>query len=438
MTTSPSSASKQHSPPSPKLLAILGPGLVVAATGVGAGDLATGAFTGSKLGVAILWAVVVGALLKFVVNEGVARWQLATETTLLEGVARHIGRWAIGLFLLFLLLWTYFVASALMSACGVAMQAIWPLEDPQRGKIAYGILHSVLAVVLAQLGGYDWFEQIMKICVALMFVVVIGTAVATAPDWGSVAQGLVIPRIPDAGGEGLSWTIALMGGIGGTVTVLSYGYWIREDGRRGLSELRNCRIDLATGYTVTALFGMGMVIIGSQFVEIDADPSKGTSFILELGKSIEAKLGQVGWGARWAFVWGAWAAVFSSMLGVWQSVPSIFADCWQLLTRHSVDDSLSSAIDPHSPPYLAYQVSLATVPAIGLWFSFVEIQKIYAIVGAMFVPLLAGAILWLQSRSDVSRQARGSWLITTVLAAAVALFLIAGGLEATAVLWPSD
>jgi len=42
-------------------LAILGPGILVAATGVGAGDLATGALAGSKLGPAVLWAVVVGA-----------------------------------------------------------------------------------------------------------------------------------------------------------------------------------------------------------------------------------------------------------------------------------------------------------------------------------------------------------------------------------------
>lgn len=33
-----------------RLLAIVGPRLLVAATGVGAGDLATGAFTGNELG----------------------------------------------------------------------------------------------------------------------------------------------------------------------------------------------------------------------------------------------------------------------------------------------------------------------------------------------------------------------------------------------------
>ena len=42
------------------VLTLLGPGLLVAATGIGAGDLATASFTGSILGTAVLWAAVVG------------------------------------------------------------------------------------------------------------------------------------------------------------------------------------------------------------------------------------------------------------------------------------------------------------------------------------------------------------------------------------------
>ena len=74
------------------LLAVVGPGILVAATGVGAGDLATASFTGSALGLAVLWAVVLGAFLKFVLNEGLARWQLATGETLLEGAVDRFGR----------------------------------------------------------------------------------------------------------------------------------------------------------------------------------------------------------------------------------------------------------------------------------------------------------------------------------------------------------
>ena len=47
--------------PSKNLLAVIGPGILVAATGVGAGDLATSAFTGSALGLTVLWAVVLGS-----------------------------------------------------------------------------------------------------------------------------------------------------------------------------------------------------------------------------------------------------------------------------------------------------------------------------------------------------------------------------------------
>ena len=55
---------------------ILGPGFVVAATGVGAGDLIAASVAGRRYGLAVLWIVVVGAALKWVLNDGVARWQL--------------------------------------------------------------------------------------------------------------------------------------------------------------------------------------------------------------------------------------------------------------------------------------------------------------------------------------------------------------------------
>jgi len=63
-------------------LSVIGPGLLVAATGIGAGDLATASFAGSHLGIAVLWAALAGAFLKFVVNEGLTCWQLATGASL--------------------------------------------------------------------------------------------------------------------------------------------------------------------------------------------------------------------------------------------------------------------------------------------------------------------------------------------------------------------
>ena len=215
-------------------LVIIIPGLLVAATGVGTGEIATGSFAGSLLGTAILWAIVVGAVLKYVITEGLARWQLATGSTILEGAAEKLGRGAMYVFFPYLLLWTFFTASALMSACGVAFHAMIPVfDDAATGKIAFGMVASLVGAGLVYKGGYRLFEKIMTVCIVIMFFTVIATAALLWPGTGEVLRGIFIPVIPDAGGAGLTWTVALIGGVGGTVTVLSYGYWIREEGRSG-------------------------------------------------------------------------------------------------------------------------------------------------------------------------------------------------------------
>ncbi len=57
------------------------PGILLAATGVGAGDLLTAGMAGSEVGLSVLWAALVGAMLKWTLSEGIARWQMATGTS---------------------------------------------------------------------------------------------------------------------------------------------------------------------------------------------------------------------------------------------------------------------------------------------------------------------------------------------------------------------
>jgi Mn2+/Fe2+ NRAMP family transporter len=402
------------------LWAVLGPGLLVAATGIGAGDLATASFTGSILGTAILWAAVVGAFLKYVVTEGLARWQLATGDTLLEGVVRRIGRPVGWFFLPYLVIWSFFVASALMSACGVTLHAMIPLfDDPVHGKVVFGALASLVGLGLVLLGGYALFDKVMRVCIGVMFVTVIVTAVLLWPGTGQVLKGLVVPAIPDAGGQGLGWTVALMGGIGGTLTVLCYGYWIREEGRTGADFLKTCRIDLAAGYVITALFGVAMVIIGST-IEIEG---RGATLLVRLSDQLVEPLGQAG---KWLFLVGAAGAVFSSLLGVWQAVPYLFADTLGLL-REDGKARADAAIDTRSPAYRGYLFALAIVPMAGLFWSFQEIQKLYAVIGATFIPLLAIALLVLNGRADwVGERFRNRPATVVVLLATLAFFLWIG------------
>ena len=393
-----------------KLLSIIGPGLLIAATGVGAGDLATASFAGSQLGTAILWAVVVGGFIKFVLNEGLARWQLVTDKTLLEGVADKFGPIAGWLFLPYLLLWSFFVGSALMSACGVALHAIIPLfDDPAHGKIVFGILSSLVGLALVSVGGFKLFEKVMSVCIAVMFVTVIVTAGILWPGARQVFQGLTIPLIPAIEG-GLTWTVALIGGVGGTLTVLCYGYWIREEGRTGTDSIKLCRIDLGVGYAMTIIFGVAMVIIGST-VTIKGG---GAGLLITLAECLEEPLGPTG---RWLFLVGALGAVFSSLLGVWQAVPYLFADVWRLFFQKST----ASKIDTSSRPYRFYLIVIATVPMLGLLMKFKELQKLYAVIGALFIPLLATVLLILNRRRWLGKLSN-RWPTVAVLIASILFF----------------
>lgn len=375
-----------------RLLHVLGPGLVLAATGVGAGDLATASFTGSHVGTAVLWAVVAGAVMKLSLNEGLARFQLASGATLLEGVVTQLGRgfgWA---FLPYLVLWSFFVGSAMMSACGVTLHALVPLfDDAERGKLAFGLASSAAGVLLVWRGGFALIEKVMSACIALMVAVVVVTAIVLWPGTDEVLRGLLIPSIPEAGGAGVPWTVALMGGIGGTLTILCYGYWIREEGRLDASFIGLCRLDLASAYLVTGVFGVAMVIVGSR-LELEGG---GAGLLLTLAGQLDAALGPAG---RWAFLVGAAGAVTSSLLGVWQAVPYLFSDLLRLLWRSG--DGVA-AVDVRSAPYRAYLLALATVPAAGLFTSFERVQQAYAVVGASFMPLLSIALLVLGTRRSL-------------------------------------
>lgn len=411
---------KVTSPRSP--LRVLGPGLLVAATGVGAGDLATGAFSGSVLGPAVLWAVLVGALMKYALSEGLARWQLVSGETLLEGAllrAPVFSRW---LFLVYLLPWSWFVGSALAGACGVTAQALLPLgEDALRGKVIWGVSHSALGLALVWRGGFRLFERLMGVAVGVMFVTVLSTAVALGLQEGGfgaseVLRGMFVPSLPEAGGEELDWTVALIGGVGGTLTLLCYGYWIREEGREGPGALRLCRLDLAVGFSVTALFGLAMVLIGSR-VETSG---RGSGLIVDLADELGGALGPA---ARWAFLIGAWGAVFSSLVGVWQAVPYIFADFWRL--RRARSHAELAPVDTRARPYRLFMLALAIVPLFGLGTSFKAAQKAYAVVGAAFLPGLALTLLILGARRSIGAQHANRPLGVAALVATLLFFLFA-------------
>jgi hypothetical protein len=250
-----------------------------------------------------------------------------------------------------------------------------------------------------------------------MFATVALTAVALWPGTGAVLRGLLVPAIPRTDPEAIVWTVSLIGGIGGTLTVLSYGYWLREEGRTSPDDLRTCRIDLAASYFMVALFGILMVIVG-QSVRIEG---QGTSMLIVLSDRLGEELGPAG---KWLFLFGTFGAVFSSLLGVWQAAPYLFAECWRLGVRRD-----ASPVDIRAPTYRWFLLVLAIVPMIGLFGSFREVQKIYTFIGAYIFPTLALVLIVFNSRAAWVGQRFKNHPVTIVLLGAVLAFFTWMALE---------
>lgn len=372
-------------------LGIVGPGLVVAATGVGAGDMVAAAKAGATYGLPVLWTALVGAVLKYVLAEGVARWQLATGTTVLEGWVRRLGPAVRVGFLVYLVLWTLIVAAALMAACGLAAHALVPSVS----VTAWGILHAVGAFAFVWFEGYGAFERAMKAAIGGMFVAILGSAAMQAPPLAETLRGLVVPRVP---GGATVLLLGVVGGVGGTLTLLSYNYWVREKGWSGGAWVRAVRFDLGTGYVLTGLFGVGLMLLAGTVLHPQGIRVTGSEGVLQMAGILGERFGRPG---ELVFLFGFWGAVATSMLGVWQGVPYLFADYVGML-RGRRGDELRRAVAARGPWYRGYLLFLTlppmTILAVGkpVW-----IVVAYAAVGALFMPFLASTLLWMNNRPEL-------------------------------------
>ncbi len=410
-------------------------GLLVAAAGIGGSDVSMAALTGSRFGLMLLWAIVVGAFIKFILNVGVVRWQVATEETFLEGACHRLGPAARIVFLVYLLPWTFSVGASVMSASAAVAAAVlssekgWVASGTSEAsgsmRVLLGLGHSLAAAGLVLGGGYAVFKRVMGVLTIAMVFLVVVAAVLTRPDLSAVCGAIFVPRLPLGDPEGLQWTIALFGGIGGTVTMLAYGYWMREEGRtKGGNQppprAWSYRIDLGIAYTVTACFGIALTIVSA---DVPVHPSGGNLF-----QAVASRLAEtIGPVAAWVYLAGAWCAVCACMLGVWQFVPLLFADF--IFIGRGAPGNADANTPPEqrgpksdlsrTPAYRAYLVGLATLPALGLWLDFAVVQRAFGILGAMFIPLLALALLLMNNRRAwVGRHVNG-FLTNAALVAAL-------------------
>jgi Mn2+/Fe2+ NRAMP family transporter len=420
MTTTEQIADRSAAAVPPKLsfLKLAGPGLVVAATGIGSGDVVAGTVSGANYGVVLLWAIIVGAFFKYVLTEGIARWQLATGTTALEGWATHLPAWVKYYFGVYLVLWTVAVTAALTNATGLGLANLTGGAIPQ----GWGaVLHSLIGFAFVFVGGYTGFEKVMKTLVGVMGFSILVCAALTFTDPLGVLRGAFIPSVP--AGSGM-YVLSLIGGIGGTITMLSYNYWMKEENLSGGAYLGYVRGDVGIAYTFTALFGVAIALIANQAFFVPGVTLTDAQAVPGMAAMLGDILGPFG---RWAYSIGFWAAVFAALMGVWQSIPYLYADYYGILKKLPPAERERVTKVTSTP----YRLALLFVTLVPLPFAFtgrpIAVIIIYTVVGSLFIPFLAATLLYLNNRvrwsSSVPRNGRMANILLWVI---LAVFLTVG------------
>jgi len=238
------------------------------------------------------------------------------------------------------------------------------------------------------------------------------------PDWGQALRSIASPSLP--GGSAPS-ALSLMGGVGGSVTLLSYGYWIREKGWRGRERINDARVDLGVGYLLTGIFGVAMLVVAATVLGPLDDIPPGSAGLVAcadaIGAAAEDRLG-LGPALRLVFLIGVWGAMLTSLIGVWQGVPYLFAETLQQWTgrRHE-------PVDPRGNLYRGGLILLAVPPMILLALGRpVWLVQLYTALSGLFMPLLAGTLFWLNRQSALVGKLRLGPTATIALIAALLLF----------------
>ncbi|MBR7677400.1 Nramp family divalent metal transporter [Streptomyces daliensis] len=404
---------------------MIGPGIVVAATGVGAGDLVATLIAGSKFGYTLLWAAIIGCLVKISLAEATGRWHLATGRTLFEGW-RGLGRWTTYYFAVYVVIWGFVYGATAMSSSALPLVALFP-DGP--GLKTWAVICGLLGLAFVWFNRYAVFEKAMTVVIGMKFLVVVYVAIRVAPDLGNAFAGLA-PVLPDGS---LFYTLGLIGGVGGTITMAAYGYWVNSKGWTDITWIRVMRLDNRVAYITTGVFVVAMMIIGAELLHSSHIAlTSGDRGLIDLGKVLEDRFGAV---TANLFLIGFFATSFGALMGVWHGVSLMFADFTERILRErrsgvpadgeEMVQEVAEGKREKSLPFRAYLLWL-TFPPMGLLFldQPFGLVVVYGVLGAFFMPFLALTLLWLLNSDRTPREWRNGILSNVMLAGAGLLFIV--------------
>lgn len=325
------------------ILLQIGPGLILAGTIVGSGELLLTTKTGAEAGFSLLWLIILGCVLKVFVQVEFGRYAVCTGQGTLSALNRVPGPRARVSWLIMLWFIAFLISFGLMGGiiAGVAecitILPGWSQNGFHLSQTWWALILTMLTIGLLWKGKYSTVQRYSTVMV-MIFTFVTAFSVLmlqSTPDlrirWEDLRAGLSfhLPTLPAKSGDSpLIMALMTFGIIGvGAHELIYYAYWCIEKGyarfvgprdgssdwaERASSWLRVMRWDafIALGlYTVsTAAF----YLLGAAVLHRKGLVPANSAMVKTVGQMYAPSLGV--W-ADWIYSIGAFMVLYSTFLG---------------------------------------------------------------------------------------------------------------------------
>ncbi|HEY7512479.1 MAG TPA: Nramp family divalent metal transporter, partial [Vicinamibacteria bacterium] len=387
----------------------IGPGMVLAASIVGSGELIATTTLGAQVGYAALWIIVLSCLIKPVVQAELGRFTIATGQTGLEALdlvpgPRLRAGWVLWAWAAMVLV-TMLQVGGMYGGVSQVMHLLVPAV-PIRGWV---FVFLALSLALLMGGGYARVERLAFVKVGLftMLTVLAAAILVRMPryfSWGGVADGLRL-ELPAAG---LATAVAVFGITGvGASELFMYPYWCVEKGyarftgpadgsadwqRRARGWIRVMHVDIVASMVIYTVATVAFFLLGAGVLHGMGLVPASRDMIPVLSNIYTQTLG--GW-ALWLFYAGALATLYGTIFASTAAQTRMFADMCRILGYFAREDARRRR------RFRQGFVFLLTVLPVGLYL-FLESPVAMVVAGgiaqAVMLPVLGLSAVYLRHR----------------------------------------
>ncbi len=386
----------------------IGPGMILAASIVGSGELIATTTLGAEVGYVALWVILLSCFIKPAVQAELGRYTIATGKTGLGGFNEVPGpkwrvSWVVWLWLCMIAM-TRFQIGAMFGGVAQVMTLIFPAVPINAWVVV------LLAITLALLlgGGYERIERLATLKVALfsMLTLLCALLLMQRPEyfsWGQLREGLKF-RLPSEGG--LATAVAVFGITGvGASELFMYPYWCVEKGyarftgaRDGTAAWRSravgwmsvMHVDILASMFIYTIATVAFFLLGAGILHGQGVVPSANDMIPVLSRMYTETLG--GW-ALWLFYIGAIATLYGTIFAATAAESRVSPTC--AACSANLKGRLRKPLK-----YRNLAVWLLTVVPAAL---FMFVQSRWRWSGrwrcqAMMLPVIAGSALYLRHK----------------------------------------